>query len=153
MPNSGDAYVEAIGVAHSIPPPQPLHFHSRTGHSPFPQEKGSVVFSSPTSSTSISGDLTLTEDGLVVFPPPSVHASLVLAGGGGVEAEAPWGPGEGDLDGGGGWGAASRSSLMVEGKFVWGGGAISGNARVRTPFVQCSRAFSESKWATTAEER
>lgn len=81
---------------------------------------------------SISGDLTLTDDGLIAFPPPSVHASLVLAGGAEVEAEAPWGPGEGDFDGGGGWGSASRSSLGVEGKFVWGGGTISGNARVRT---------------------
>lgn len=94
------------------------------------------MFSSITSSTSISGDLTLAEDGLVVFPPPSVHASLVLAGGASFDAEAPWGSGGGDLDGGGGWGAASRSSLTVEGRFLWTGGAISGNARVRTGHPQ-----------------
>lgn len=103
---------------------------------PSAQDNGNVVFSSQTSTTSIAGDLTLTDDGLIVFPPPSVYACLVLAGGGGAEAEAPWGRGEGDLDGGGGWGAASRSSLTVEGKFVWGGGAISGNARVRKLFVR-----------------
>lgn len=98
---------------------------------PSPQDNGAIVFSSQTSTTSIAGDLTLTDGGLIVFPPPSVHASLVLAGGGGADAEPPWGQGEGDLDGGGGWGAASRSTLTVDGTFVWGGGAISGNARVR----------------------
>ncbi len=89
------------------------------------------MFSSIASSTSLSGDLILAEDGLVVFPPPSVHASLVLAGGADADAEAPWGSGGGDLDGGGGWGAASRSSLTVKGRFLWRAGAISGNARVR----------------------
>eukprot|EP00752_Nemacystus_decipiens_P010621 g9459.t1 len=106
-------------------------------------DNGAIVFSSPTSSTSVSGDVTLTDDGLIAFPPPGVHESLVVAGGGGVEAEAPWGRGEGDLDGGGGWGAASRSSLTVEGKFFWGGGAISGNAR-----VICA---GESEWSSSSE--
>lgn len=90
-----------------------------------------LVFSSATSSTLISGEVTLMDDGLIIFPPPSVLASLVEAGGGGVDAEAPWGSWEGDQDGGAGWGAASRSSVTVEGTFVWMGGAISGNARVR----------------------
>lgn len=95
------------------------------------QDKGVLVFSSATSSTLISGEATLMDDGLIIFPLPSVIASLVDAGGGGVNAEAPWGSGEGDQDGGAGWGAASRSSVTVEGTFVWMGGAISGNARVR----------------------
>ncbi|CAM9983877.1 unnamed protein product, partial [Ectocarpus fasciculatus] len=93
-------------------------------------DKGALVFSSATSSTLLSGELTLMNDGLIMFPPPSVLASLVDAGGGGIDAEAPWGSGEGDQDGGAGWGAASRSSVTVEGTFVWTGGAISGNARV-----------------------
>ncbi|CBJ49166.1 hypothetical protein Esi_0207_0025 [Ectocarpus siliculosus] len=93
-------------------------------------DKGVLVFSSVTSSTLISGEATLMDDGLIIFPLPSVLASLVDAGGGSVDAEAPWGSGEGDQDGGAGWGAASRSSVTVEGTFVWMGGAISGNARV-----------------------
>lgn len=125
----------------SLPPlPLPLYLHPHTYVTslPSPQDNGAIVFSSQTSTTSIAGDLTLTDGGLLVFPPPSVHASLVLAGGGGADAEPPWGQGEGDLDGGGGWGAASRSTLTVDGTFVWGGGAISGNARVRERFGEAS---------------
>lgn len=64
---------------------------------------------------------------MILFPPPTVKASLLLAG---VSAAPPWGSDEGDLDGGNGWGASSRSSLRVDGKFTWTGGMISGNARV-----------------------
>lgn len=67
-------------------------------------------------------------DSLIFFPPPTVEASLLLASG--VGADPPWGPGEGGLDGGEGWGASSRSSVQVEGMFVWTGGTMSGNARV-----------------------
>lgn len=67
-------------------------------------------------------------DSLIVFPPPTVEASLLLDSG--VGEGPPWGSGEGGLDGGDGWGAPSRSSVEVEGMFVWTGGTISGNARV-----------------------
>ncbi|CAM9742517.1 unnamed protein product, partial [Scytosiphon promiscuus] len=93
------------------------------------EDTGALVFSSATSSTFISGDLSLRDNGLIIFPFPSVYDSLVIAGGGSW-VEAPWGVGEGDLDGGGGWGTASRSSLTVQGDFDWSGGSMSGNARI-----------------------
>lgn len=67
-------------------------------------------------------------DSLIFFSPPTIEASLLLVSG--VGADPPWGPSEGDLDGGEGWGAPSRSSVKVEGMFKWTGGTMSGNARV-----------------------
>lgn len=113
------------------------------GFPPRDQDRAIINFSTVSSRIHLEGDLTVCGNGMLTFPAPRVEDSSLRHDFG--VSSPPWRDEEGDLDGGDGWGAPSRSSMWIQGNFLWAGGTFDGNARVSALPSPCAAHTSAKK--------